>query len=68
VATPTQTPVLVYERIAANRRRTWLLLSGFGLALLPVLLYGAEYMALWFMLFAAATGLRVAFPPSQAPA
>ncbi len=51
MASPTQPPVLIYDRIDANRRRTWLLLGVFALALLPFVAYMTPYLMLWvFML------------------
>jgi heat shock protein HtpX len=36
-------PILVYNRIAQNRRKTWLLLAGLAIAVLPSLLFIAAY-------------------------
>jgi len=40
-------PVLVYDRIAANRRATWLLLAVSAVLLLPLTLPAVEYLGLW---------------------
>lgn len=44
---PATAPVLVYDRIAANRRATWLLLFLSAVLLLPLALPATEYLALW---------------------
>ncbi len=47
MATPAVTPVLVYDRIASNRRATWILLALSAVLLLPVALPATEYLVLW---------------------
>ena len=41
------TPILVYNRIHANRRKTRLLLSVFALALLPVIATASTFLVAW---------------------
>lgn len=44
-------PVLVYERIEANRRNTLLFLALFVLLLLPVAAFLIQYLAVWVAMF-----------------
>lgn len=44
-------PVLVYERIEANRRNTALFLALFGILVVPVAAYLAMYLAVWAFMF-----------------
>jgi heat shock protein HtpX len=46
-ATPTPTPILVYNRIDANRRKTRLLLASFAVALLPAVSGAATFILPW---------------------
>lgn len=50
MSSPSQAAVLVYDRISANRRRTRFLLVIFAILLLPVALFGSEYLAMWAMM------------------
>ncbi len=43
-ASPPQKPILIYDRIDANRRKTMLLLAVFAIVLLPVALYLGQYL------------------------
>ena len=54
-----QEPILVYDRIAENRRKTWLLLAGLALAVLPFFLFIAIYFGelLMFTLAMLSAGL-----------
>lgn len=42
-----QRPLLVYDRIDANKRRTWLLLGLFALAALPSVVFFGQYLMVW---------------------
>jgi heat shock protein HtpX len=43
-ASPPQKPILIYDRIDANRRKTMLLLAVFAVVLLPAALYVGQYL------------------------
>ena len=47
----TPTPILVYNRIDANRRKTRLLLASFALALLPVVAASSALIAPWILTY-----------------
>lgn len=55
-------PVLVYNRIEANRRKTGRLLASFALAMLPVLSAGAVFAMPWVTIFGVAIGYAIYGP------
>jgi hypothetical protein len=61
----TPTPLLVYNRIETNRRKTRLLLTSFALALLPVVSASAVFIVPWSAMYA--SGMRAYLPllPAQ---
>src|SRR5213593_4470691 len=52
---------LVYDRIDANRRKTFLLLAGFGGVLLPIVYVVSEYVAPQAVVAAIVLGIGVAW-------
>jgi heat shock protein HtpX len=62
----TPCPVLTYDRIDANRRRTRWLLVSFALMLLPVVSAITVYVMPWIMLFGVA-GYQLLLTPSSPP-
>ncbi len=53
---PSGAPILIHDRIAANRRKTRLLLLLFPIAILPAFLYAAQYFMAFFAMMTAGIG------------